>query len=415
MILEWVLEPTVSPYKYCTAENFSHYQAEQFFFPDSVKYDAYRTEHFPRNNEAWLRISLVCRAWATMAGPPPFLDTDAACHKYPLHNVRNMICHYRIQSDNSLEKMIQDHTSNRLTTLEIRQNIYGESFVGVKTLLDSYTAFPMLRSLCIAFESEYRVPGFWSRLEEGFPKLKALALTNCRCSRAMVTFANLEIFMYQSGRYIHDSPAPKLQLPRLRHCTIDQLVMNTPQFILDHGHQLESLCFFTPDLPSFPADLWELFPNLSTLEVGGSSVGAWEVLKATLPPLPFNHPLCRLILHLSSNYVDAESVGELLGKAPTIRHLSITQSYFGVAELSKTRRVVTRHGVIFDVHAVVDMFPLWRRIMNEHPWGPIAGLGTCVFVGLLYVVSGVICWCERVAEGYRGLYRKVAGVPAIII
>lgn len=347
IIFEMIMEPTLAPYKYCTSDTFPRYRVDHAPYADAEYQQATVEQQSPRHTDAWLRLTLVCSTWANIIGPCPHMQATGDIYGWR-RGIRSVAWCYSISQHLAPLKGLTQfpHAIDQLTSLYIKNtHHHNGSLHPLEPLVRYLPKLPALQYLRI--DSERETSGTWAILEDRFPNLVSLSVLNCSVPLRRVTFPRLEILSIRDDVAFKSDLPLNLKLPRLKHCAIKVPKLDTHQFFVDHGHQLESLTIVM-NRQRFQDDsgFWELFPGLLTLETG------YLMLKRLSPP-PVDHPLRLLVLLDLANNWPKDIIRSIIAKFPNLQRVCVAESALTPPKHRSLRHLVTEHGITFTTHALL--------------------------------------------------------------
>ncbi|KAG8815406.1 hypothetical protein FRC17_000727 [Serendipita sp. 399] len=302
IIIDAVIDEVRHPYRYCTPATFPQYRAR---FRLADKFDTNSAL------EDWKTVRSVCRTWRQLAGPRPHLS---------LRQYRTNMSKEEFSGGSSItiersppgELIMQNLVANPAHSHGVTTLIFTHArhHLVLDTVLDNPSSFPNLR--CLSLVSTRSRRPFWEAIQDGYPRLVSLTIKQYSGDYSgYYRLPNVEILDLDSwGEF-------RLSCPSLKHFAIrhrrNDLVT---EFIMEHGHQLESIILDTYGNLSVvgqPQKLWSLFPNIQTLGIQA---------KLSVSP-PHGHPLRHLRLFPSFRSLEIEEVLTEVAKFPEITHVHI--------------------------------------------------------------------------------------------
>ncbi|KAG8752180.1 hypothetical protein FRC14_007273 [Serendipita sp. 396] len=265
---------------------------------------------------------------------------------------------------------------NSLTTI-----IFGEGYHrhSLDTLLKNPSSFCNVR--CLSLPNVKGDGSFWQELQDGYPQLVSLTIRQyAGGDTGRYTFENLEILDISIWKSF------RLSCPSLKHFAFRYgCTPPIAEFLMEHGHQLESLflddyaligaevclkdLWMTgKDAQTMRKDIWALFPNIQTLGI------APEPLRFTLP---HEHPLRNLRLLPYGRTLNTDRVLEALESLPGVARVHIQSNDLKPGTLDDLRAQCLERNV--EVVAVMN-----GKVI-EYPTVPS-------FVGWIAVALTCPCW-----------------------
>ncbi|KAG8847936.1 hypothetical protein FRB91_011295 [Serendipita sp. 411] len=287
MIIDLIVIPLRHPYLYCEPETFPQY--------DNLLSTIALSDQFPFLDD-WKRVSAVCKEWKHLAGVKPCLFLkEEPCPGVPesdIHRATPSVFIYGRVNECLAMKRIA-HLKENLTTLALGYNTqWGAEALDI--LLDDPSMFPNLR--CLSLGSNRTTRPFWKVIQDEFSNLVSLTIRYGGYGKPGVyVLKKLEILS------IYTLDGFQLVCPSLKHLHIHYTKGHAADdFIMEHGHQLQSFIGFTESPLYSNKGFWSLiFPNLVTF-----GCGTW--IKPS--PAPSNHPLRHLRLISAYNSLTPEHV-----------------------------------------------------------------------------------------------------------
>ncbi|KAG8849357.1 hypothetical protein FRB91_010025 [Serendipita sp. 411] len=283
MIIDLVLVGVRHPFLFCEPETFPQYQ--------TILWNVDTSNKIPFL-EDWKRVRAVCEEWKQLAGVKPYVFLKGLGPDIP-NATSSVFIHCLENPALSMERIT--HLKENLTTLALGFSTpAGNDATDI--LLDNPSMFPNLK--CLSVGSSRTKRPFWKVIEDKFPNLISLTV-------------RLDVYG-EPGRYvlkkleilsIFSLEGFQLVCPSLKHLHLYAASsVAVHEFIMEHGHQLESFIGPIPRLIETRQDVWSsTFPNI----VAFGCRMRMGPRRAVPPPY---HPLRHLRLTSDHNSLRPEQV-----------------------------------------------------------------------------------------------------------